>query len=638
HNTAIEFFADLLQKGYLIEKEEEQFYDEKAQMFLPDRYVEGTCPNCGYEHARGDQCDKCGAYYNQLELKNPRSVISGEPPVVRKTTHWYMRFGEFQNFLEEYIESKSSEWKDNVLQQSRSWLRQGLTDRAITRDLSWGVRLDKVPGIDKNKAKGKVLYVWFDAVLGYISITKEWAIEQAQNGRGSREDWKIWWQDNDTRYIAFIGKDNIVFHTLIFPAMLKARGGYILPDNVPANEFLNLEGEKFSKSRNWSIDLRDFQKDFPEPQYTDALRYTLAMNAPETRDSDFTWRDFQNRNNNELADIFGNFVNRTLQFIFKNFEQKIPTLSEQDKSLIGNWNNLIDTLEAYYSDNYQDTIEKASRKFSSLFTEAEFALISSVWKHSREAQRLFNIFRFRDAITETMNIARAANKFFNDAEPWKTIKSYRNATARTLFICAQLVYSLSIFLAPIIPNSAKRVQLMLGCDIQTGEPNYDKQNENYWLTATYPRLEEGTRIQQPSIIFNKIEDSVIAEQINKLGKPTVPESSINEQELIEYDDFARVQLRTAVIKQAEKLPKSKKLLKLIVEVGNKQKQIIAGIAEHYAPDYLVGKTIVVVDNLKPAKLMGETSEGMLLAASTEDGRLCFVAPEKPDIGSGAIVK
>ncbi len=638
HNTAIEFFADLLQKGYLVEKEEEQFYDEKAQMFLPDRYVEGTCPNCGYEHARGDQCDKCGAYYNQLELKNPRSIISGEPPVVRKTTHWYMRFGEFQKFLEEYIESKSSEWKENVLQQSRSWLRQGLADRAITRDLNWGVRLDKVPGIDKNKTKGKVLYVWFDAVLGYISITKEWAVLQAQNGRGSRDDWKMWWQDNDTRYIAFIGKDNIVFHTLIFPAMLKARSGYILPDNVPANEFLNLEGEKFSKSRNWSIDLRDFQKDFPEPQYTDALRYTLAMNAPETRDSDFTWRDFQNRNNNELADIFGNFVNRTLQFIFKNFEQKIPTLSEQDKSLVGNWNNLIDTLEDCLNENYSDAIEKTSRKFSGLFSEEEFTLISSVWKHSKEAQRLFNKFRFRDAITETMNIARAANKFFNDAEPWKTIKSDRNVTARTLFICAQLVYSLSIFLAPILPNSSKRVQLMLGCEPQTGEPSYEHSNENYWLTAIYPRLEEGTRIQQPSIIFNKIEDNVVAEQINKLGKPTNQENSKSEQELIEYDDFARVQLRTAIIKQAEKLPKSKKLLKLIVEVGNKQKQIIAGIAEHYAPDYLVGKTIVVVDNLKPAKLMGETSEGMLLAASTEDGRLCFVAPEKPEIGSGAIVK
>jgi len=639
HSTAIEFFADLLQKGYLVEKEEEQFFDEKAQMFLPDRYVEGTCPNCGYDHARGDQCDKCGAYYNQLELKNPRSIISGEPPVVRKTTHWYMRFGEFQKFLEEYIESKSSEWKDNVLQQSRSWLRQGLSDRAITRDLNWGVRLDKVPGIDKNKAKGKVLYVWFDAVLGYISITKEWADQQAQNGRGKSDDWKIWWQDKDTRYIAFIGKDNIVFHTLIFPAMLQARGGYILPSNVPANEFLNLEGEKFSKSRNWSIDLRDFQKDFPEPQYTDALRYTLAMNAPETRDSDFTWRDFQNRNNNELADIFGNFVNRTLQFIFKNFEQKIPTLSEQDKSLVGNWNNLIDTLEEYFSDNYLEAIEKASRKFYGLFNEAEFTLITSVWKHSKESQRLFNKFRFRDAITETMNIARAANKFFNDAEPWKTIKSDRNATARTLFICAQLVYSLSIFLAPIIPNSSKRVQLMLGCELQTGEPNYDNSNENYWLTAIYPRLEEGTRILQPSIIFNKIDDSVIAEQINKLGKPANQQDTTkNEHELIEYDDFARVQLRTAVIKQAEKLPKSKKLLKLIVEVGNKQKQIIAGIAEHYEPDYLVGKTIVVVDNLKPAKLMGETSEGMLLAASTEDGRLCFVSPEKPEIGSGAIVK
>ncbi len=636
YQTAIEFFADLLQKGYLIEKEEEQFYDEKAQMFLPDRYVEGICPNCGYEHARGDQCDKCGAYYNQLELKNPRSIVSGEPPVVKKTTHWYMRFGQFQQFLEEYIESKADEWKENVLQQSRSWLRQGLADRAITRDLTWGVRLDKVPGINKEKAKGKVLYVWFDAVLGYISITKEWAQEQAKNGRGNPDDWKLWWQDEDTRYIAFIGKDNIVFHTLIFPAMLKARGGYILPDNVPANEFLNLEGQKFSKSRNWSIDLRDFQKDFPEPQFTDALRYALAMSFPETRDSDFTWRDFQNRNNNELADIFGNFVNRTLQFIFKNFEQRVPRLAESDKSLVGNWNNLIDELENSFNGNYQETIDRAARKYKGNFTDAEFSLFTSVWKSAREAQRLFNKFRFRDAITETMNIARAANKFFNDAEPWKTIKTDRNAGARTLFICAQMVSSLSIFLAPVIPNSAKRVQMLLGADPQTGEANAAQIGENIWLTAIYPNLEEDTRIQQPSIIFNKIDDEIISKQIAKLGKPEEDEKT--EIQTIEYDDFAKIQLRTAIIKQAEKLPKSKKLLKLIVEVGNRQKQIIAGIAEHYSPDYLVGKTIVVVDNLKPASLMGETSEGMLLAASTEDGRLCFVTPEKPEIGSGAIVK
>jgi methionyl-tRNA synthetase len=636
YQTAIEFFADLLQKGYLIEKEEEQFYDEKAQMFLPDRYVEGICPNCGYEHARGDQCDKCGAYYNQLELKNPRSIVSGEPPVVKKTTHWYMRFGQFQQFLEEYIESKADEWKENVLQQSRSWLRQGLADRAITRDLTWGVRLDKVPGINKEKAKGKVLYVWFDAVLGYISITKEWAQEQAKNGRGNPDDWKLWWQDEDTRYIAFIGKDNIVFHTLIFPAMLKARGGYILPDNVPANEFLNLEGQKFSKSRNWSIDLRDFQKDFPEPQFTDALRYALAMSFPETRDSDFTWRDFQNRNNNELADIFGNFVNRTLQFIFKNFEQRVPRLAESDKSLVGNWNNLIDELENSFNGNYQETIDRAARKYKGNFTDAEFSLFTSVWKSAREAQRLFNKFRFRDAITETMNIARAANKFFNDAEPWKTIKTDRNAAARTLFICAQMVSSLSIFLAPVIPNSAKRVQMLLGADPQTGEANAAQIGENIWLTAIYPNLEEDTRIQQPSIIFNKIDDEIISKQIAKLGKPEEDEKT--EIQTIEYDDFAKIQLRTAIIKQAEKLPKSKKLLKLIVEVGNRQKQIIAGIAEHYSPDYLVGKTIVVVDNLKPASLMGETSEGMLLAASTEDGRLCFVTPEKPEIGSGAIVK
>jgi methionyl-tRNA synthetase len=338
HETAREFFKYFLDNDYLIEKEEEQFYDEKLNMFLPDRYVEGICPNCGKDKARGDQCDSCGAYYDQLELKNPISLVSGNTPVVKKTTHWYMRFDKLQSFLEEYIESHSNDWKENVLQQTRSWLKQGLNERAITRDLDWGVKIDNMEGIPDEKSKGKALYVWFEAVLGYISSTKEYLKKMNLPA----DEWKKWWQSNDTRYLAFIGKDNIVFHTLIFPAMLHARNnGYILPDNVPANEFLNLEGQKISKSRNWSIDLKDFITDFPEQVYIDTLRYTLAINFPETKDSDFTWKDFQARNNNELSAIFGNFVNRTMQFLNKNYSDKLPEMSEKYKNLSVIWNEII---------------------------------------------------------------------------------------------------------------------------------------------------------------------------------------------------------------------------------------------------------------------------------------------------------
>lgn len=637
HETALEFFADLLQKGYLVDKDEEQFYDSKAGMFLPDRYVEGICPNCGFDHARGDQCDKCGAYYNQLDLKEPKSVISGETPIVKKTTHWYMKFGEFQTFLEDYIEKNAGEWKDNVIQQSRSWLKQGLADRAITRDLDWGVKIDKVHGIDRSKAKGKVLYVWFDAVLGYISMTKEWASLQAKEGKGKNDDWRNWWQNEDTRYLAFIGKDNIVFHTLIFPAMLHAKQGYILPTNVPANEFLNLEGQKFSKSRNWSIDLKDFQKDFPESQYIDSLRYALAANFPETRDSDFTWKDFQAKNNNELADIFGNFVNRVLQFIFKNFDQKVPILPESAKSLVGSWNNLIDYLETNFDGkDYAGLFDSIPDKLRNAFLPDELTLVNALWKSSKETSRLYNRFKFREAITETMNIARAANKFFNDSEPWKTIKSDQDKCSRSLFICVQLVNSLSIYLAPILPNSCKKIQVLFDLDVVTGNSNNSKKGDNYWLSAAFPTIEEGQKFHQPSIIFNKIEDKVIEEQVAKLGAKEPTQET--PEDLIDFDYFQKVKLRTAIVVAAERLAKSKKLLRLQVKIGEKQKQIIAGIAEHYEPEYLIGKTIVVVDNLKPAKLMGEESHGMMLAASNEKGELCFVTPEKSSIKDGAIVK
>lgn len=617
HEVAREFFADFLKKGYLVEKEEEQFYDATADMFLPDRYVEGVCPNCSYDRARGDQCDSCGAYYNQLDLKNPVSIITGKTPEVRKTSHWYFEFNKFQEFLENYIDSKKNDWKDNVVAQTKSWLKAGLAERAVTRDMKWGVTLDGIEGLSADKTAGKVLYVWFDAVFGYISASKIWAEQNNQ-------DWKKWWQDRDTRYLAFIGKDNIVFHTLIFPAYLHGRGDYILPDNVPANEFLNLEGEKFSKSRNWSIDLKDFFVDFPEPQYNDSLRYTLAMNMPETKDADFTWKDFQVRNNNELAAIFGNFVNRSLQFIHKNFEGKVPTLSSKYSDLLIDWGKLTTGAD-----------EEFAEKFKDKYSVNDYDVISALMHGIQKSAEMFDRFRFRDAITEIMNVARAANKYFNDEEPWKKVKTDSDYAAKTLFVCAQLVRSLSVLFAPIIPHTCKKIALITGYDTYCGEPGTTIKGNDF-LNAALPMLPQGQYINMPEILFTRIEDETIAGQTAKLGDLQSKQAAEPEEDLIEISDFQKVKLRTAKIISAEKIKKSKKLLKLQVEIGESRRQILAGIAEFYEPEYLVGKTIVVVANLKPAKLMGEESQGMMLAASL-DGKLCFVTPEI-DMPSGAEVK
>ncbi|MFW6276582.1 MAG: methionine--tRNA ligase, partial [Bacteroidota bacterium] len=637
HETAKEFFKDFLEKGYLIEKEEEQFYDEEAGMFLPDRYVEGVCPNCGFDRARGDQCDKCGAYYNQTDLLRPKSIISGKKPVVKKTTHWYMRFDKFQGFLENYIDSHKDSWKENVLQQTRSWLKQGLSERAITRDLEWGVKIDKLKGVDKEKAAGKVLYVWFDAVLGYITATKEYTINRAKDGHGSEDDWKKWWKDDDTRYLAFIGKDNIVFHTLIFPAMLHAKGGYILPDNVPANEFLNLEGQKFSKSRNWSIDLRDFLKEFPEGYYIDALRYTLAMNFPETRDSDFTWKDFQARNNNELAAIFGNFVNRALQFTYKNFSGRIPSLADKYKYLVPAWNNLIDYLNENAEPSKSDDLSSIPEKFLKELTENEFQLIYRLWKGTILIKNNYRIFRFRDAITETMNVARAANKFFNDESPWKTINEDEESCAKTLFICAQLVRSLSIIFAPIVPFACRRINAIFEIEPNVGAPRLDLNYGNLWNMAAYPTIEEHTKIMKPDMIFTKIEDDTIKKQINKLGAKSEEKAKEDAGGQIDIDEFMKVKLRSAKVLEAENIKKSDKLLKLKVDLGGGDiRQIIAGIAKFYKPEDVIGRNVVVVANLKPAKLMGQLSEGMILAANTSGGKLELVSPG--EVGPGAEVR
>jgi len=639
--TAREFFSDFLKKGYLLEKEEEQFFDPKAEIFLPDRYVEGICPNCGYDKARGDQCDSCGAYYNQIDLKEPKSLITGEKPVVRKTTHWYMQFDKFQQFLENYLNSNEHFWKENVIQQTRSWLKQGLSERAITRDLSWGISIENIEGIPVEKSKGKSIYVWFEAVLGYITATKIWAAEQEKNGFGTAGDWIKWWKDEASRYVAFIGKDNIVFHTLIFPAMLHARNdGYILPENVPANEFLNLEGKKFSKSRNWSIDLIDFLKDFPENHSIDTLRYTLAMNLPETRDADFTWKDYQSRNNNELSAIFGNFVNRSLEFLRANFNLQVPILSEKYKDFVQDWN--------YFADNYsllkndEKKFEEFKQSFIQKYSENDFQLLNTLISNIDLVSKHYENYRFRDAITETMNISRAANKYFNDEEPWKSVKQDKEKAAKTLFVSVQLCNSLGILFAPLLPFTSQRISYFFGNNFETGMPNYSDEKKNYWKNAKKPLIEQGFSVittnqqtEKPFVLFQRVEDEVIKQQIDKLAEPVAePEP----EPLITFDDFMKVKFRTAKIIEAEKVKKSKKLIKLQIDLGTEKRQIVAGIGEHYDAEELIGKTIVVVANLQPAKLMGIESNGMLLAANSADGKLSLITVENNIAGLGAEVR
>ncbi len=519
HETAREFFEDFLAKGILLEKEDEQFYDPEAKMFLPDRYVEGICPNCDSCGARGDQCDSCGAYYDQLELKQPKSLVSGKTPIVRKTIHWHFEFQQFQQFLEGYIEGHSGEWKDNVIQQSRSWLKQGLSERAITRDMDWGVKISGLNGVPEDKAVGKVLYVWFEAVLGYISATKEYF--NRDNGSNNKDSenkgqWKIWWQNEDTDYIAFIGKDNIVFHTLLFPAMLHARGeGYILPANVPANEFLNLEGRKFSKSKNWSIDLRDFISDQPESHNIDALRYTLAMNSPETKDADFTWKDYQARNNNELSAILGNFVNRVFHFVHKNFDGKVPELTGDYRDFADNWIALCEALNKAGGNTSDEAIANVSDEIKAKFGDNDFLLLTSLWKGFHSAGSRYNKFRFRDAVTESMNAARAANKYFNDEAPWKASKTDPDSCAKTLFVCCQVVNSLSVLFAPIVPFASEKIRNMLNLKSYTGKPG--ELISNHWIDACLPELEEGAEINKPELLFIRVEDKFVEGQVARLG-------------------------------------------------------------------------------------------------------------------------
>jgi len=563
HETAQTFFKSFYEQGILKEKKTLQFYDEKAKMFLPDRYVEGTCPRCGYEEARSDECEKCSAHYEPTELINPKSKITGETPVLRETSHWFFPLGKYQEWLENYIEEmdKKYGWKDNVLQQCRSWFKDGLKDRAVTRDLDWGV---KVP---LENSEGKVLYVWFEAVLGYISATKE--LSKLKN---NPELWRNYWQDPETKYIAFIGKDNIVFHAIMFPAMLKAwndgnEDKYIYPQNVPANEFLNFEGKKFSKSRGWGIDVIEFLEMFP----ADPLRYTLAANLPENKDTDFYWKEFQARNNNELADILGNFVNRTFTFAHKHFEGKVPARDE--------------------------------------LLQIDKEMLNAIKEYPEKIAALLEKFKIKDAVLEMMNLARAANKYFNDTEPWKTVKADKKRCGTTINISLQTVYTLAEVFYPVIPFAASKMFKMLNAE-KTG-----------WFEAGKENLPEGHQLNKAEILFKKIEDKVIDGQIAKL--PKAEEENLKPKE-ISYENFSEIDLRVAKIIEAEKIPKADKLLKLQVDTGSGKRQIIAGVAKFYKPEDLIGKKVVVVANLKPAKLFGLQSEGMLLASENSDGQLKIV--------------
>ncbi len=581
HETSKEFFLDFHSKNILKEKQEQQLYCEVNKMFLADRYVEGTCPVCGYESARGDQCENCGTWLNVVELINPKCKLCGATPVIRSTTHFYLPLGDFQERLEKYVRSHT-EWKENVVQYCESWFKEKLQDRAVTRDLSWGVPVPLAGFSDK------VLYVWFDAVLGYISSTKEWA-----KRIGKPDKWKEYWQDDTTRYIAFIGKDNVVFHCIVFPAMLMAKGGYILPDNVPANEFLNLEGGKFSKSRNNAIYVKDVLASF-EP---DLLRYTVTSILPETRDSDFYWKDFQAKSNNELADIYGNFVNRTIAFAEKNFGGAVPPLgplNARDKEIL--------------------------------------AVLA---KTPADAGALFERFKFREGNVEVMNLARAANKYFNDSEPWKTVKSSPAECATTLHICLQIVRNLAVLFAPVVPFSSETIWKMIGMTSPL--------SDEHWLEAGNLKLAAGHALEKSHIVFKKIEDSAIEDELQKLKPPIgEPATAVEKAVLaikptISIEEFQKADLRVGKIVSCEPVPKSKKLLKLMVDIGAEQRQIVAGIAQQRKPEELVGKKIIIVANLAPAKLMGVESQGMLLATHG-DGESFALLTVSNDVEPGSWIK
>ncbi len=573
HETASEFFKKLYDEGKFIEKTTEQYFDEENNQFLADRYIMGTCPKCGYEKAYGDQCESCGTSLSPTELIDPKSMISGNTPVLKETRHWYLPLDAYEPWLREWILEGHREWKPNVYGQCKSWIDSGLLPRAVTRDLDWGVPVP-IAG-----AEGKVLYVWFDAPIGYISATRELTPE-----------WKKYWKDPETRMIHFIGKDNIVFHCIIFPCMLKAEGTYNLPDNVPANEFLNLEGEKISTSRNWAVWLHEYLEDLPGKE--DVLKYALTANAPETKDNDFTWKDFQTRNNNELVAILGNFVNRALVLTQKYFEGVVPPRRE--------------------------------------LTEYDKETLDGIAAIKASVEKSLDAFRFREALKYAMDLARLGNKYLADEEPWKGIKTDEERVKTIINICLQVSASLTIVLEPFLPFSMEKLRGFLNVE----KMNWDK-------LGNTDLLKEGHRIHKPSLLFEKIEDPVIEKQLRKLmdtkKSNTMNEEKINpSKEPVSFEDFGTMDIRTATILEAEKVPKTRKLLKLKVDTGIDRRTIVSGIAEYYEPENLIGRQICILVNLEPKKLRGIESQGMILCAEDAGGTLSIVAPDRKMTNGSAV--
>lgn len=574
HQTASEIFMKLYQDGKFIEKTSEQYYDAENKQFLADRYITGTCPKCGFEKAYGDQCESCGSALSPNELINPKSMISGNIPELKETKHWYLPLDQYEGWLKEWLLDGHKEWKSNVYGQCKSWIDGGLQPRAVTRDLDWGVPVP-VEG-----AENKVLYVWFDAPIGYISATKELT-----------PDWEKWWKDPETKLVHFIGKDNIVFHCIIFPVILKAEGSYILPENVPANEFLNLEGDKISTSRNWAVWLHEYLDEFPGKE--DVLKYVLTANAPETKDNDFTWKDFQTRNNNELVAVLGNFVNRALVLTQKYYSGKVPEAGE--------------------------------------LTKADQLALAEISVIKAEVEKSIGQYRFREALKFAMDLARLGNKYLADAEPWIVVKTDPERVKPIMYVSLQITANLTIIFAPFLPFSMDKLRGFLNMD----ELNWS----NLGRTDLLPG---GHQVNTPELLFEKIEDEVIEKQVNKLLATKKANEAANAQaapakENCTFDDFNKMDIRTGTILEAERVPKTKKLLKLTIDTGIDKRTVVSGIAEYYNPEEIIGQQVSILVNLEPKELKGIQSQGMILMAQDADGSLKFVSPTVP-VKNGSEIK
>ena len=572
HETASDFFTKMYESGDFIEETSAQLYDAEANQFLADRFVVGTCPKCGFEESYGDQCENCGTTHNATDLINPKSAITGNVPTVKETKHWFLPLDKHEDFLRKWIlEGHKKDWKPNVYGQVKSWVEDGLRPRAVTRDLDWGIP------VPLEGAEGKVLYVWFDAPIGYISSTKEWAAREGKN-------WEDYWKKDDTKLVHFIGKDNIVFHCIIFPSMLKAHGDYILPENVPANEFLNLEGNKLSTSKNWAVWLHEYLEEFPNQQ--DVLRYTLTANAPESKDNDFTWKDFQAKNNNELVAIFGNFINRVVVLTNKYYNGIVPTPND--------------------------------------FTEIDEDVLAAVKEFPNVIGKSIERYRFREASQELMNLARLGNKYLADEEPWKVIKLNEERVKTIMYIALQISSALAIVSEPFLPFTSIKLKDILNIDEKLSWKN---------VTETADLLPTNHQINKGKLLFSKIEDKAIEAQIEKLQATKIANEQENkvlepQKETIDFEDFTKLDIRIGTILEAEKVAKTKKLLKLQVDVGIDTRTIVSGIAESFSPESIIGQQVSVLVNLAPRKIRGVESQGMILMTDTPDGKLAFVEPEK----------